>query len=64
MSKLTECNFCTLKDLKRCWGEENVRVGPSTDPEMKYWLEVQVQVDEGQWIAHTWFKGLTAHCAC
>ena len=64
MSDLTQCNYCSLKQIKRNAkeGGKKVEVAPATiEFEASVGKGVHVKVD-GKIVA--WFMELTNHCVC
>ncbi len=79
MSELTQCNYCTLRDIKRQAAHEKKHVhlkhdtGRELDGIDVYVTPVSVDLPEGhitrvsefhQEYWVSWFMGLTDHCVC
>jgi hypothetical protein len=63
MSELTECNYCTLKRIKRDAKEKGKKVqvkrGVETDDSLGRGKDVYVDGEKT-----VWFWELTDHCVC
>jgi hypothetical protein len=62
MSELTPCCYCSLQDLIRRYGKDNIRTQPSEDSRL-FPIEVQRRKN-GEWELIAGFGALTDHCVC
>lgn len=63
LSELTQCNYCTLKDitLRAADRGATVTVSPDPDPRMGGMLAVQASDRDKP---SAWFMALSDHCVC
>ncbi len=62
MSELTQCNYCSLKSIKRRAKEKNQKVVLKPAKKGKYYMGGQDVFVNGEFVA--WFMELSNRCCC